>query len=333
MLNRWASSCDKITSCDLRIKARTFVRMTSSDELRAAGEFSLRHRFSGDQWRVDILEENRGGKQFHVAEGEIVALACDGQKFRFFNSEENQGDIVEAGRINQMIIKAPLHQETYRRSFFGESYVENVRQRRKVTVKIEPSGLVELVGEKDPKARVSWMNLKFRATLDPHHDYLPTQLITFDAGEKTERPIFEYRNILFRQVIDGVWFPVDSVQDKYDFDAKSANPFVRQRTYIAVHVAQSTFNEVLDPDLFRMRFPPGTIVRDHIREQNYMAVENGSRDTQGYNDLIASMARNRREVHAVPNDTRKVWFILVNVCVILILSVMVFLRWRVRRLG
>jgi len=122
------------------------------------------------------------------------------------------------------------------------------------------SGEVELLGVKlldgqpmyylghTPKAESMAVALLY---IDPSRGYSIVSIIRA-ADFTAQTRIAETVKIELREVIPGVWFPIEVI-----------NTFGMQRQYVTqVTVEEVRLNEPLDQELFTLDFPPGTEVKD-----------------------------------------------------------------------
>lgn len=128
-----------------------------------------------------------------------------------------------------------------------------------------------------------------------------------------------------REVAPGIWLPFVMVSVKYSqaSDAAAQEMSVEERhDTVAVRLA---VNDDVPDSLFKLSFPPGTVVSDTVRDVAYVVGENG--------EELDQTVEEARRILGVGKPRRLNYWLLVNAAVVITIVAAIFLRMKRRLRG
>src|SRR5436190_24247927 len=94
----------------------------------------------------------------------------------------------------------------------------------------------------------------------------------------------------FQEAQPGVWFPVEMTRTGYAMQPGEYRGQAVNLYRVSVDVARSTWNEVINEELFRLRYPAGIVVLDFV---NSLQITTGEGDDGRDNDALVQRAEKK----------------------------------------
>jgi hypothetical protein len=341
VLDLWRSAGDSLWSFDVVLKVA--IRTRRDGKLEDVGTFVSRQRYMRGLWRVDRLEESPApsvawAKKWSSSGGEIFAIAWDGRELRSFraNGSGLYGDIMPTERASRAKIFGPLYQELSHSTRYGECYPDIVSPRG-LSLSRKGAELILDAKPAPPGVLVPYMKSHLRFAFDGTKGVVPTSVALF-PGDDLETPTFAFRNEL-AEVLPGIWVPIASEKEVYLRNGEGNPPELASTEAVELDLGRSKFNIDIDPAVFGLPYPAGTVVYDHELKKNYIAMEGGKRDYEAYKEYVRETIRQQRQQRALERglpDTQRSdirgWIVGVNACLLVLVAATYFLvRWSRQR--
>lgn len=309
----WGGSAEGIWSYDVTVHAtvRTFTK--DQQRLVPVGDHVLRQRFMQGSWRVDQIETNRffrgqEPKTWEASPSDVQAFALEfsAQDVRFFSSQSNFGQFCSASDFNRAKLLVPQLYEFFRGDFYGQTFREMLLPRSNEADTSVDGGLVRLVipPVTNPAILVNGARDWFEVVLDARKGHMPVR-IKKSKDLSSDAHFVEIENDL-TQVDGGLWVPTTSSVTVHSKAFTGGLSIPATVTLVEVDLAKSKFNDDIDPKVFELPFPPGTVVRDADQQENYVQSDGDKRDYEAYEELVRSrMGETRKErLDASPSRVR-----------------------------
>ncbi len=266
VLDAWDSSCADIHSYEVLVTTNHITRNDETGEMEPVVEYVCRHRFRNQMWRVDRLREERFAKKTvqETSENKVWAITWDGKDIRMCNGPADLGGIVARPRFNESLIGGPLFHELYFSSYFGEPYVRNIRTRPVADLTRNGTRYV-IKAPPAPESNVTWRSYRLEVELEELYNFMPVRISLFDHADSRE-PCVEISNT-YREWRPGLWAPERAVKTTY-LPKETGGSEVFAEVIVEVSPDDWKFNSEIDPALFTLTFPKGTIVYDDYEKRN-----------------------------------------------------------------
>lgn len=222
-------------------------------------------------------------------------------------------------------------------TFYGDSYINSVLKRAP-TIEQLADNIIRINTDPVLDSTVAWSNLKLRFELDTEKNCMPVgiELLNPDkTGGTPGTPITEFRNALIEWK-KGIWAPKSAEKTIYNV-GKDGKAYVMSKVTVTVVEEQSHFNVDIDPSIFKLQFPPGTVVYDDVTKKNYISDKGDKRDYDAYVKKVKAQLSGsvNGEVSTNP-DSGTMWrrlFLGANIIVIVVLLFFVLRRLLQRRVN
>lgn len=333
LLDLWVAGCQSIWSYDVDVVTTHWVKpKDDGPELKFVGKFTKRQRYLNGQWRIDHLEQvTEKVERWTPEDGDVFAIAWDGKDARTFSARSNIGEVLPILKLGTGKALGSRYCELYRSTFFGQTYTDMIRPRSGVSLSEASPGVYLLDVPPAPGLKVSLPKSRFVFTLDGTKSFLPSQIKMYSPSNLEAPSAISETDL--QEVAAGLWAPVKSQKRIYRTPVPKDSPgelIAIERFEIDLNKA--TFNVDIDPEVFRLAFPPGTIVYDHNEGKNFVVSANSGRDYEAYAQVVTDMARKRQLAHvARERMPYRYWLVLSGLALIALLGVSGIWRWRARQ--
>ncbi len=294
ILDLWSRSIEGLRSYDVLLHVTTDTFAKEDGHLVRVGEHTLRQRFMDRNWRVDLIKVRhifRGGLKPELTEtgaDETNAIAYDirAQQVRFFSSPQNFGQFQPLNDRIVAKLQAPQLYESFREQFWGQTYIQMLQPRLKDAKVSSDGDLVTLQFPpcSDRSLPINDAEYRFEIVLDSSKGYMPVLIRrsrqSGDSRVETTNDLTKTEN--------GLWVPHKTTRTIY---SKLGTGDLNVPLNVVVEeldMAQSNFNIAIDPVVFQLPFPPGTVVRDEFQHVNYIQANDGKKDFKAYDNYVQS---------------------------------------------
>jgi hypothetical protein len=297
-----------------------------------AGPDTPGRTFRSRQWfdRGRVRMESYDGWDGSFQEGQRVLL-WDGELQKSFN-ELAKAAVINASQRNSSITGEPVpFYELFYRAVFGDyTYSEFVRARNSSCTEI--NGLYEVIAPPVPGAQ-DWLGkFTLKVVFDPNRNYLPTRLEFSDIAKGNVRPVVQI-TCEPEEVLPGVWVPTQGrliflVAQYAPPSPDNGKPYAMFE--LTVDRGRSRFNVPIPEELFAIDLPVGTLVNDRTHDVTYVV---GAETQEATLDKLISDGRLRARPGEIPVSSPRIrlYVVLLNIAVLVVLGVGMMLRRRLAR--
>ena len=276
----------------LHVTTDTFDK--ESGRLVRVGEHTLRQRFMDRNWRVDLIKIRHifiGGQKPELTEtgpDETNAFAFDFRALqaRFYSSPQNFGQFQPLDDRIVAKLQAPQLFESFREPFWGQTYFQMLQPRLKDAKVSSDGDLVTLQFPpcSDRSLRINDAEYRFEIVLDPSKGYMP---VLIRRSRPSGNMRVETANELTKTE-SGLWVPHKTTRTIYSKLGTGDLNVPLNVVVEDIDMARSNFNIDIDPVVFQLPFPPGTVVRDEFQHVNYIQAKDGTQDLKAYDNYVQS---------------------------------------------
>ena len=326
-LDRWTGAIDSVWSYDIVVHVQVDAYSRKQARLVRTTEATIRQRFLRGQWRVDFLKTRiiAGGEVTEWERGadNIKAFAYDGgSAVRYFHASDLFGQVDPRAEFSKTRLLAPQWFEVFHTDYSGEPWPALLRDRTTTSAMEMPDGLIGAkFGATTEPMTHSRFSDQIRVLLDPKCGYLPASIIfgqnLGNGGEFRTEIINEYSLCQ-----ESFWVPKTCIWKDFAPSITSSAVEPAMVTQMQTDLEAARLNVEIDPAVFAMAFPPGSIVYESESQTNFVQREGDEKDY----GAAAEFARERLEAATSGAGSaigRLRWFWLV----ILNLAVLGFLIW------
>jgi hypothetical protein len=249
----------------------------------------FRQVFQGGKGRIESLDRPMGKISGPV-------MVYDGETERVLDLRDNTGSIRSP---NPEIVGQGEDYRSCFRSVAGRiGLLKFLRQRKDLTLKRDEMDQKLFVMETrpHPMTDIDWPTSGFRLTIDPQKGFYP---IVFEKWKEQAGKYFLFRRTSvngWKRLNDGVWAPTHATT--YLF-VPPPNPMwgeLAMEIDLKVDEAHSSWNTAIPEERFRLPFPTGMKVYDHLRSTAYVT---GKPDA---GENLQDLATNARKVVRLPPE-------------------------------
>lgn len=319
-LDGWNSSIEEIRSYDVTLRTSHLVVDHPTGKASLAGRLVCRHRFLHGMWRVDRLrvESFRSQSPPEIGEtpsGAVWAIAWDGKTLRSYDSEQKIATLLRLPQVNAWgTLGGPLYHELYRAtSFLGEPYPRNLQARGPARLILQDD-LLRIEAPARPEASVSWNTMELWVELSRSRGLMPVRIVRRDPAPEGGAEVELVCR--YRRWPPGIWAPERAEQ----ISRLRSGAAVQTLATVEIEVTQAQFNVPLDPALFALEVPPGTVVYDGQERRNFLAAEGGKRDYEGYRRLMAQRLPASPSRGILGGDALRTGLIVLHLAAIVLLA-------------
>jgi len=285
IIDRWVSSCQEIRSYDVVLTVSNANVDEDTGDRSVYSTSTIRQRYQDGMWRVDRFDSERFGK--HASKSTtppdaLDAFAWDLKSIRTCNSGSNIAVIMNRRRFKESMLPGPLYHQGFFSSNSGESYAENIRKRGNASVVRKAGGRYTIVAPPAPRKLVSWVTETLEVDLCPEYGFMPSEIRIIRGSEPLIVIACEQKR--WRE---NLWAPSRIIKKTYSGQGEG-KPYYHKASETVVDVSEAAahFNVKIDPAVFSMEIPGGTIVWDDIEKRNHIAKAGNGRDYEAYNAYI-----------------------------------------------
>lgn len=267
-LASWRRTADALCSYDVMLRVGVESYVEQKNAMMKVGEHSLRQRFLRGSWRVDLIETRRmfsaqDPDVWSRSGDDIVAFAFDrtGRDVRFFDGAANFRETQPIGQFSAVRLLAPQLYEAFRASFYGRTYYQMLQPRQDTASLTSDGALATLrfpFAERAPAVDLERASVE--VTLDTGKGYTPVRIKIAPKSDSEMYTLIENR---LTWVPDGrVWVPETVRRTIFSKGHTGDISVPAAVTTIEVEMAKSRFNVDIDPDVFELAFPAGTVASE-----------------------------------------------------------------------
>ena len=337
VLSSWNSSAERIWSYDVVLDVEVHGWSESKRSAVKIGDYKIRQRYQLGKWRVDKLAFNEfrqdgGVSSWQTSDSDFLRYAWNGKIAKSQNSAENFASIEKKRDAFEAQIVVPLMHHAFKDRNHYQSYYEFFSSRinnseivsndqATLSVLFPPVELDKI------EVMVALPKSSFSLEFESANRFLPKSIIQKSGNGVVRKEIHSH----YEEIDKGIWFPVQS--EVKTFSTKFAPTLDEPVAFHKVRVSktESRFNVKIGKDVFDLRPPVGTIIRDGLEETNYLQGSNEQKDYDAYAEEVLKTVRKQVAIERGSGRTR--WLKLLGVVAIVLVAILFYRNFYVRQTG